>query len=385
VCSPVLSSQPISKKPGLAEGDAQNYRPISNLTVLSKLLERLVASQLLGYLNCNNLLPNNQSAYRANHSTETATAKIVSDILMAFDHGDIAALALLDCSAFFDTVDHDILLRKLSESFGVGDTALQWLISYLRGRQQCVRYGGRQSKYNPVNYGVPQGSVLGPLLFIIYTAELCSLVTANHLHPHQYADDVQANGWRPPIESRTLRDQLSSCVQDICLWMRSHRLQLNTNKTEFLWCCPSRRHWHIPDGDFHVNMDQVEPVSAARNLGVFVDGEMSMTFHISHVAASCFGAMRQIRSIRRSLPSAALEMLVTSLVHSRLDYCNIVFTGLPACDIRRLQSVLNSSVRLVTGARKYDHVTSLPRDHHWLPIAERIEYKLCKLVFRCLQ
>jgi len=107
-------------KPGLAEDDAQNYRSISNLYVISKSLERLVASQLLSYLNCNNLL----LAYRANHSTEAAAMKIVSDILVAFDHGDIAALALLDCSATFDTVDHDILLRKLSESFGVDDTAL---------------------------------------------------------------------------------------------------------------------------------------------------------------------------------------------------------------------------------------------------------------------
>jgi hypothetical protein len=110
-----------------------------------------------------------------------------------------------------------------------------------------------------------------------------------------------------------------------------------------------------------------------------------MRSHISHVAASCFSAMRQIRSIRRSLPFAALEVLVTSLVHSRLNYCNVVFVGLPACDIRRLQSVLNSSVRLVTGDRKYDHVTSLLHDHHWLPIAERIEYKLCTLVYQCLQ
>ena len=93
----------------------------------------------------------------------------------------------------------------------------------------------------------------------------------------------------------------------------------------------------------------------------------------------------QTCSLRRLLPSAALEMLVTSLVHSRFDYCNVVFASLPACDIRRLQSVLNSSVRLVTGARKYIHVTSLLRDHHWLLIAGRIEYKLSTLVFRCSQ
>jgi len=155
-------------------------------------------------------------------------------------------------------------------------------------------------------------------------------------------------------QNQTLRDQLSSCVQEVCMWMQSHQLQLNTSKTAFIWCCPSRRRRHIPDGDFHVNADQIKPVSDACNLGVFVDGEMSMRSHISHVAAACFSAMRQISSIRRSLPSTAREMLITSLVHSRLDYCNVVFAGLPACDIRRLQSVLNSSIRLVNGSRKCD-------------------------------
>jgi len=142
---------------------------------------------------------------------------------------------------------------------------------------------------------------------------------------------------------------------------------------------PFKGLWH------HVNVDQVKPVSVARNLGVFVDGKMSVRSHIGlSRVTSCFDAMRQIHSIRRSLPSAAREMLLTSLVHSRLDYCNVVFAGKPAYDIRRLQSVLNSSCRLVTGARKYDHVTSLLRDLHSLPITERIKYKLCTLVYRCL-
>ena len=109
-----------------------------------------------------------------------------------------------------------------------------------------------------------------------------------------------------------------------------------------------------------------------------------MRTHINHVLASCYSALREIRSIKRSLPVHALDTLVTSLVHSRLDYCNIVFAGLPACDLRRLQSVLNTAVQLVTGASRREHATPLLRDHHWLPIQQRVNNKLCMLVHRCL-
>ena len=146
---------------------------------------------------------------------------------------------------------------------------------------------------------------------------------------------------------------------------------------------PVRRRHHIPDRDVQVGHDSVHPVQSARDLGLYVDGAMTMRAHINHVL-SCYGTLRQLRSIKRSLPSHALNNLVTDLVHSRLDYCNIVFVGLPPCDVQRLQSIRNTAVRLVAGSSRRDHVTSLLRDRHWLPVKQRVEYKLCTIVHRCL-
>jgi len=147
-------------------------------------------------------------------------------------------------------------------------------------------------------------------------------------------------------------------------------------------CTPSPSHsqWRR----IQVGHGSVYPVQSARDLGVYVDGGMTMRTHMNHVLSSCYCALRQIRSIMPSLPSHALNTLVTALVHSRLDYCNVVFAGLPACDIQRLQSVLNTAVRLVAGSSRRDHVTSLLRHHHWLPVKQRVEYKLCMIVHRCL-
>jgi len=163
----------IIKKPGLVttvRTDARSYWPISNLSVASKLLERLVASQVVDHLQSNNLLPNQQSAYRPGFSTETAILRVLSDILQAFDEGDVAASALFDLSAAFDTVDHSILLQRLQSSYGFDGLALQWFRSYLTGRTQAVRRGSQQSVTTSVICGIPQGSVLCTILFIITTS-----------------------------------------------------------------------------------------------------------------------------------------------------------------------------------------------------------------------
>ena len=152
---------PLLKKADLDPTDAKSYRPISNLSVLSKLLERLVARQLLDYLVASRLLPELQSAYRANHSTETAVLRVLADILLAVDAGDVALLTLLDLSAAFDTVDHDTLLRRLRVSYGLGGGVHRWFQSYLGDRTQFVRYGSLMSVLRAVLFEVPQGRSLG--------------------------------------------------------------------------------------------------------------------------------------------------------------------------------------------------------------------------------
>src|ERR1700743_2686279 len=161
---------PLLKKSILDPADISNFRPVSNLSFLSKLLERTISHQLPSYLESGNMLPQYQSAYRINHSTETAVIRVHSDLIAESDRGKISLIALLDLSAAFDTVDYDIMFHRLSSDFGVSGVALDWIKSYLTGRKQSVRCDDTVSSASSLICGVPQGSVLGPLLFLLYTA-----------------------------------------------------------------------------------------------------------------------------------------------------------------------------------------------------------------------
>jgi hypothetical protein len=284
----------------------------------------------------------------------------------------------------FDTVDHTTLLRRLAVSYGLGGSVLAWFSSYLTGRKQCVRRGAYRSTQTDLLSGVPQGSVLGPILFLLYTADLLQLVERHDLHPHLYADDTQIYGFCSPETALQLQQRTSACVDDVAAWMRSNRLQLNAVKTEVLWCASSRRLYQVPGVPLRVGADNVTPVDSVRDLGIYIDSGVTMRTHIIRTASSCFAILRQIRSIRRSVSRSVLQTLVVSLVLCRLDYGNATLTGLPRHLIDRLQSVLHAAARLIFAKRKHEHVTPLLRDLHWLRVPERIEYKLALLVFRCL-
>jgi len=224
----------------------------------------------------------------------TTRRKVLGDILRAVDSGDLATLALLDLSAVFDTVDHVTLLQRLRISYGLGGRVHDWFQSYLSGRFQFVRCGGSSSTPPQLICGVPQGSVLGPILLLLYTADLLQLVRVYGLKPHLYADDTQIYGFCHPASCLELRNRIIVCISDVAAWMRSNRLQLNADKTEIIWCTSSRRQHQIPTVSFAIGADVITSVSSVRDLGIYLDSDLSMRTHILKTVSACFAVLRQI-------------------------------------------------------------------------------------------
>ena len=217
----------------------KNYRPVSNLQFIGKLIERAVNNQLQEHITSNNIMEPMQSAYRAGHSTETALIKVKADLLNAIDKKEVVCLVLLDLSLAFNTVDHQILLDRLKKMFGFTGLVFIWIASYLLGRSQKVVVVDAKSPSAPLSCGVPQGSILGPILFTLYTTPLGKICTKHGITYHLYADDQQLYMAFKPSNTRAKEQciqQLEGCIEEIHKWMSANMLKLNDDKTEFIIC-----------------------------------------------------------------------------------------------------------------------------------------------------
>ena len=375
--------KPLLKKPSLDPEVLNNFRPISHLPFISKVLERIVSSQLIDHLSRNSLCDPFQSGFRSLHSTETALTKVTNDLLLASDSNSSSLLILLDLSAAFDTVDHTILLDRLSNYIGIRGTALSWLKSYLSDRRHCVSYKNTTSESSSVQFGVPQGSVLGPLLFGIYLLPLGEVFRRFGINYHCYADDTQIYIPITPDDHSHLAN-LESCLAAVTDWMSQNFLRLNASKTEILVVGPTNQLPLLTDLRLNIDGCIITPHHTVKNLGVTFDSTLSFDRHIREITQTAFFHLRNISKIRPLLSTSDTEILVHAFVSSRLDYCNILFSGLPHRSTHKLQLVQNTAARILTKTRKFDHITPVLISLHWLPIKSRSDFKLLLLAYKSL-
>ena len=220
------------KKSGLYVNDLKNFRPISDIPFLSRNLEKVVLAQLESHLSRNNFRDVCQSAYRQNHSSETLLRSVTDSLLCKADNRFVSLLTLLDQSAALDTTDHKILLNKLSYSFGISGTVFKWFMSYLTNRAQSLSVGDINSSSLPLKYSVPQGSVLGPIHFTIYSHSVSGKIREHNISYQKFADDTQLHKASQPTEFQCLVSDFESCFLSVKAWMLSNKLKLNDEKTE---------------------------------------------------------------------------------------------------------------------------------------------------------
>ena len=259
-------------------------RPISNSQFISKLAERSAYEQTYDHLITHHLIPELQSAYRKRYSTETALLKVQNDILLNMDRQHVILLVLLDLSAAFDTVNHEILLRRLETTFGITGTALQWFSSYLGNRSQRVVFGDGVSESF-----LPQGSFLGPQLFTLYASKLFEVIKHHLPSAHAYADDTQLYvSFKPDCSASEAEcfSAMENCIRAVRAWMIQDKMKLNDDKTEFLIIGTSQQLKKVRTDTLSVGDAAISPVLSARNIGAYFDSNMTLVLFINNTCKS---------------------------------------------------------------------------------------------------
>ena len=363
-------------------GNPCNNRPISLLPVLSKVNERLANRQFVTFLDNNNKLSQFQSGNRKYHSTETALLSVTDDLLKAMDEKKISILVLMDMWKAFDSINHDMLLFKL-RSLGVSPSALEWFESYLKGRYQHVRIGDVASQSLPVYYGVPQGSILGPVLFTVYINDL--LTVPKRCQSASYVDDSKLYLKFKTNELCNAVSAVNSDLNEICKWCCYNSLLLNPDKTKVLVVGVPQLLRQLPDFTITLCGKPISPIPVAKDLGVFLDQCLSYNEHIRKTVASCMNKLIQINRIKHLFDKETLLLVINSFVFSRLFYCSSVWSNTSATYIHKLQLVQNFAARIILGPRKYDHISAGLRSLRRLNVKQRFMVNDAVMMHKCLK
>ena len=280
---------PLLKKPGLDSSSPANYRPVSNLSTVSKVLKHLVLTRLQTHLLGSNNFSQFQSAYRKDHSTEMALLDVLDRAFTAAVNKHVSLLIGLDLSAAFNTVNHDLLLARLQAEFGASGTVLIWLQSYLDGHSLFVKIGQHQSTTTELDTGIPHGSVLGPLLFAVYCSPVANIITAHGVPYYQYVVDTQLCLALHADNTAARLAVLAECTTDVRQWYLQNGIQLSPDKSEVLIVGTSNQLRAVSSAvssvaDAGIDLSTADEMKVLR---VKLDRWLTFDKHITMVARAC--------------------------------------------------------------------------------------------------
>ena len=335
-----------------------DYRPISLLSVLSKIIEKLAAKQMVNYLAYHLLFDTNQSAYRKNHGCPTALLKVTDDLYQAMDKGEICILTLLDYSKAFNCANHNIILAKL-KALGFSNQSLRWINSYLTGRSQTVKTHEGFSSWKKLSNGVPQGSILGPLLFTILLNDMNDFVV--NCKFHLYADDSQIYITGKITDILELITKLNTDLLNIFNFSVANNLSLNVGKCKFM-IIGSKNNLGLMSAmnlpAIHIAGTPLERVSEAYNLGVLADENLTWENHYNATISKAYGKLRTAYLAKNFLDRRSRIAVIEYYVLSQLNYCNILMQNISQGVIAKIQKLQNACTRFIFGLRKFDHISA---------------------------
>ena len=348
-----------------AKNEINNYRPISILPFFSKLFERVMYDRLLSYIKHKDILYPFQHGFQPGHSTSMSLIDIQDKITKAMDNNEYSIGIFLDLAKAFDTVDHKILLYKL-EHYGIRDNALRWLSSYLGNRLQQVLCNGKLSNFQTIEFGVPQGSILGPLLFLIYINDLPN--SSSILHYILFADDSNV------FLSHASYDQLLQLVNNELIsasdWFKANKLSLNLSKTNYIIFRSNKKPIPITNNELLIDNKIIPQVYTTKFLGVHIDQHLKWKVHIDEISKKNSKSIGIIKRVSYLLPSHVLINLYFTLVYPYLSYSNLIWTSTYDTHLHVLRTLQKKAIRVITKSTVNCHTGPLFAEHKLLNIKQ---------------
>ena len=368
------------------EGDKSeksNYRPISVLPVISRLFERLVYDQLYKHLNSNNLLAKEQSGFRTLHSTLTCLLKSTDDWYSSLDKGQLVGLVLIDLKKALDTVDHNILCQKL-EHYGLQGRELTWFKSYLSNRKQYCSINGAESELMDINIGVPQGSCLGPLLFLLYINDLPQAVKNSKVA--MYADDTSISYRSDDIHK--LQEAMNKDLTTVAEWLKGNKLSLNVAMTKAMAISTKQKERSLTRNKEELTLKiQEEPIDnvlITKYLGIQVDRNLDWKDHIKALSSKISRAIGLLRHAKVFLPQDTLKTLYTGIVEPHFRFCCSVWGNCGAMEKNQLQKLQNRAARILTSSCHDADARPLLNTLGLKTIQDLIDTEINTMVFKAL-